>query len=586
MRLAPLFLHLALHLAVLLALPMALASAPARAAFPAPARAPTAMAATASPYATDAALAILDDGGNAVDAAVAAALVISVVNPFDTGLGGGGFAVVHLAGKDGKAPLTRALDFRERAPAAATRDMFLGPDGKVIEGLSLDGHKSVAVPGTVAGLRELHRAHGRLPWRLVVKPAVDVARNGFVITDEWVASFEWRKDVLTRFDATRAAFMKRDATGAQVPFDRGDVLRQRDLARTLVDIARDARSFYEGRVARAIVAEMERGGGLVSAADLKGYQPVWREPLCAPWRDLQLCTMPPPSSGGVALMQILRLLDGTDLKALGWHHPDAVHRMIEAMRIAYADRATHLGDPAFTPVPVAELTSPGYAALRRKEFDGPRARASADVKAATPEQLATLLKESADTSHLSVVDGERNAVSLTFTVNYGFGSGVIVPGTGVLLNDEMDDFAAAPGVPNAFGLVGGDANSVQPGKVPLSSMTPLIATREGRFFLSAGSPGGSTIITTVLQTLLHVVDYGMDCQAAVAAPRLHHQWLPETTRLEELGFDTATRGALELRGHAFKVTGGWGNAMCIRARDDGTLEGGADPRGEGVARGL
>lgn len=570
---------------LLLALVAALAPTAARAAFPAPARADGGMAATASPYATAAALAILDDGGNAVDAAVAAALAISVVHPFDAGLGGGGFAVVHLAGRDGKPAAMRALDFRERAPAAATRDMYLGPDGKVIEGLSLDGHKSVAVPGTVAGLRELHRAHGRLPWRLVVKPAVDLARNGFVVGEEWVASFEWRKDVLLRFDATRAAFMKKDRGGAQVPYARGDVLRQRDLARTLVDIARDARSFYVGRVAQAVVAEMQRGGGLVTADDLKHYQPVWRDPLCAPWKDLRLCTMPPPSSGGVALVEILQLLEGTDLKALGWHHPDALHRMIESMRIAYADRATHLGDPAFTPVPVAELTSPGYAALRRTEIDPQRARRSTDVKAGSAEQLARGSRESQDTSHLSVVDAERNAVSLTFTVNYGFGSGVVVPGTGVLLNDEMDDFAAAPGVPNAFGLVGGDANSVQPGKVPLSSMTPLIVTQGERFFLTAGSPGGSTIITTVLQTLLHVVEYGMDCQAAVAAPRFHHQWLPDTTRFEELGFDVATRSAMEQRGHHLKVTGGWGNAMCIRALDDGRLEGGADPRGEGVARG-
>lgn len=544
------------------------------------------MAATASPYATDAALTVLEDGGNAVDAAVAAALAISVVNPFDAGLGGGGFAVVRLAGREGKPAVTRALDFRERAPAAATRDMFLGPDGNVVPGLSLDGHKSVAVPGTVAGLRELHKAHGRLPWRLVVKPAVDLARNGFVVGDEWVASFEWRKDVVTRFAATRAAFMKRDATGAEVPYQRSDLLRQRDLARTLQDVARDPRSFYEGRIAQAIVAEMQQGGGLVTAEDLKSYQPVWREPLCGAWRDLELCTMPPPSSGGVALFEMLRLLDGVDLRGLGWHHPDAVHRLIESMRIAYADRAEHLGDPAFTPVPVAQLTSPAYAALRRGQIDDRRASKSSDVKAASAAQLATIKHESPDTSHLSVVDGERNAVSLTFTVNYGFGSGVVAPGTGVLLNDEMDDFAASPGVPNAFGLVGGDANSIQPGKVPLSSMTPLVVTKGGNFFLTAGSPGGSTIITTVLQTLLHVVDYDMDCQAAVAAPRLHHQWLPESTRLEALGFDTATKGALELRGHAFTTTGGWGNAMCIRALDDGTLEGGADPRGEGVARGL
>ena len=569
----------------------ALAAARARAAFPAPATSKEAMAATAHPAATQAAIDVLDAGGNAVDAAVAAAFAISVVEPFSAGIGGGGFAVVHLEPRDGKPGAEKALDFREVAPKAATRDMYVdAATGKVRAGASVDGHLSVAVPGTVAGLFELHHALGKLPWRRVLKPAIDLARDGYLVSDHFVAAFEWRKAALERSAASRAVFMKHDKVGAEIAFEAGDRIKQRDLARTLKEIAADPRSFYEGRVGKAIDAEMKSGGGLVTLEDLKAYRPQWREPVCGPYEEIVLCTMPPPSSGGVHLLEILNLMKGTDLKALGWHHVDAIHRLVESMRIAYADRAVHLGDPAFTKVPVAELTSLAYADLRRKEIDPLRARKSTDVKAASPEMLAAIVagadKESHETSHLSVVDAQRNAVSLTFTVNYGFGSGVVVPGTGVLLNDEMDDFAAAPVVPNSYGLIGGEANSVQPGKIPLSSMTPLVATKGGHFFLAAGSPGGSTIITTVLQTVIHVVDYGMDAEAAVAAPRVHHQWMPDVVRVERFGLDDATAHALAARGHAIAVDDeGWGNAMCIVQRDDGTLEGGADPRGEGLARG-
>lgn len=560
-----------------------LASGGARAAFPEPALSREAMAATAHPLATAAALQILEDGGNAVDAAVAAAFAIAVVEPFSAGIGGGGFAMVHLEAHDGKAQQTLALDFRETAPLAATRDMYLDATTKAVrEGLSVDGHLSVAVPGTVAGLAELHAKHGSLPWRHLLKPAIDLARDGYLVSAHFTDSFRERQAVMTRFPSTRAVFMKKDRSGAEAPLAPGDKLKQRDLAKTLKEIAKDPRSFYEGRVANAIDAEMKAGGGALALADLKAYRPQWREPVCGDYQSLRLCTMPPPSSGGVHLLEILNLLQGTDLGALGWHHVDGLHRLIESMRIAYADRAVHLGDPAFTKVPVAALISKSYADARRKEIDPLKARKSADVKAATAEQL----KESNDTSHLTVVDAQRNAVSLTFTVNYRFGSGLIAPGTGVLLNDEMDDFAAAPGVPNSYGLVGGDANSVQPNKIPLSSMTPLVATKSGHFFMAAGAPGGSTIITTVLQTIINVVDFGMDAQAAVSAPRVHHQWLPDLTRIERFGLDQATQKALEARGHVFKIIdGGWGNATCVLERD-GVLQGGADPRGEGEARGL
>lgn len=561
-----------------------------------PAHSTKGMVATAHPLATEAALEILRAGGNAVDAAVAATFAISVVEPFSAGIGGGGFAVVHQE-PDGDEPgRISALDFRETAPLAATSTMFIDPaTGRVRDGLSTDGHLSVAVPGTVAGLQALHEAHGKLPWRRVVEPAIDLARDGFAVTPRLAEAITLRRDTLVRFPASAELFFKaarsKDGAQALVPLEPGDKFRQRDLANTLRDIARNPRSFYEGRVARAIHEEMKRGGGLLTQEDLRAYKPTWREPVCGPWRDLRLCAMPPPSSGGVHLLQILRLLEGTDLQALGWHSADGLHKLIEAMRIAYADRAVHLGDPAFVKVPVAELTSKNYADLRRPEIDPLRARRSADVKAASPEVLARVAAsmaskhESQDTSHLVVVDDRHNAVSLTFTVNWVFGSGLVVPGTGVLLNDEMDDFAAAPGVPNLFGLVGGEANAVQPKKIPLSSMTPLIATREGKFFLAAGSPGGSTIITTVLQTLLHVAVWGMDAQAAVAAPRLHHQWLPDKVTVDKFGFDVATLQELERRGHRIEESAGWGNAMCVVRGANGILEGGADPRGEGLALG-
>jgi gamma-glutamyltranspeptidase/glutathione hydrolase len=556
-----------------------------------------AMAATAHPLATEAALQILADGGNAVDAAIAATFAISVVEPFSAGIGGGGFAVLL----DAKSSDVFALDFRERAPRAATRDMYLDEKGQVISGRSVDGWLSVAVPGTVAGLWALHQKHGRLAWKKLVRPAEKLAREGFLVGTRFVEDFTERESAMTREPATRAVFMKRDAQGRQVPLARGDRLVQKDLAATLATLARSPRALQEGALARTIAAEMKKHGGLITADDLASYAPVWREPLCGPYKDLTLCTMPPPSSGGVHLLQILRLLDGTDLSKVPWHDVDALHRLIEAMRIAYADRAVWLGDPAFVDVPTSPLISPAYAALRRAEINPLQVTPSSRVKAGTPVQLGlpattpvpTLRavdddgapREGKHTSHLTVVDEERNAVSLTFTVNYGFGSGVVVEGTGILLNDEMDDFAAAPGVPNAYGLLGGEANAVAPGKIPLSSMTPLIATKNGKFFLTAGAPGGSTIITTTLQTVLHVVDWGMNAAEAVGAPRIHQQHSPEATRIEVFGLDPATKAALQARGHTFRESQGWGNAMCIVQRPDGTLEGGADPRGEGSARG-
>jgi gamma-glutamyltranspeptidase / glutathione hydrolase len=554
------------------------------AAAPAPATSAHGMAATAHPLATAAAIEMLEAGGNAVDAAVAATFVISVTSQAQAGLGGGGFAVLHLEPTANGPGVIKALDFREVAPKAATREMYQ-KDGKIIDGASLDGALAVAVPGTVAGLHALHTAHGRLPWRRLLRPALAAARDGFVVGEDFVASFERRKEVLMRFAATRDAFMKKDGKGGHTPLVVGDRLKQPELARTLEAIAKDPRALQQGPVANAIAKAIASEGGIVTKEDLAAYAPRWRDPLCAPWQDLELCIMPPPSSGGVHVIQMLRLLEGTDLKALGWHHPDALHALIESMRIAFADRATHLGDPSFTPVPTDALTSRAYADARKKEIDPKRARKSSDVRAATAAQLELFRRESADTSHLSVVDRDKNAVSLTFTVNYTFGSGLVAKGTGILLNDEMDDFSAMPGVPNKYGLLGGEANAIAPGKVPLSSMTPLVARRGGKLVMTAGSPGGSMIITTVLQTLLHVAVYDMNCQEAVSAPRIHHQWMPDRTDIEPRGLDAMTEKELSARGHTLSTRPAWTKAMCIRVREDGLLEGGADPRSEGNASG-
>ncbi|MBD1920228.1 gamma-glutamyltransferase [Microcoleus sp. FACHB-831] len=550
----------------------------APAAFVQPLRTKKGMVVSAHPLGSEAGVAMLRKGGNAVDAAVATTFAISVVEPFSAGIGGGGFLLLHL-------PQTgemKALDFRERAPLKATRNMYLDATGKVRPNVSVDGHLSVAVPGTVAGLYEIHRKYGKLPWQEVIAPAIKLADEGFIISDRFVSRVEQRKDALLKNPAARQIFTRNGAM-----FQGGDRLVQKDLAKTLQAIARDPQNFYTGNIARAIADDMAKNGGIITLEDLKSYKTTWREPVCGNFRKAKICSMPPPSSGGVHLLQILNIIGNTDLKSKGWHHPDTLHLMIEAMRIAYADRAVYLGDPDFVKVPVNALISPAYAANRRQEINMQRARQSSEVKAGTREIIQRFAnsKESQDTTHLTVVDEQRNTVSLTFTVNYGFGSGVVVPGTGILLNDEMDDFAAAPGVPNVFGLVGGEANAIAPAKIPLSSMTPVIVTENGKLRMAAGSPGGSTIITTVLQVVLNVLEYGMDASSAVSAPRLHHQWLPDQSRMDKFGFDAATIEELRRRGHKIEETNPWGNANAIVVTPDGFLEGAADARGEGSPNG-
>jgi gamma-glutamyltranspeptidase / glutathione hydrolase len=570
-------------------------SAPVFAAFPRPARSQNGMVASAHPLATQAGVTMLQQGGNAVDAAVATTLAISVVEPFAAGIGGGGFMLAQVGNQ------TTALDFRERAPQKASRNMYLDAQGKVRPNASLEGHLAAGVPGTIAGLAAAHQKYGKLPWRSVVAPAIKIARDGFIVSELYTEQAKSKQKLLASNPAAREIFTRNGR-----PLQPGERLVQQDLARTLNAVARNPQDFYTGTIARAIDRDMRQNQGLINLADLRAYRPKWRVPLCGKFRQYDVCSMPPPSSGGVHLLQILNTIGTTDLAKMGWHSSDALHLLVESMRIAYADRSKYLGDPDFTKVPVAALTNPAYANQRRQEIKLDKARPSNIIQPVAPEILkqfdrasvgvpprGTLpinnkqpLPESRDTSHLTVVDKDRNVVSLTFTVNYRFGAGVVVPGTGILLNDEMDDFAVAPGVPNVFGLVGGDANAIAPGKTPLSSMTPTIVTENGKFRLAIGAPGGSTIITTVLQILLNVLEYKMDVGTAVAAGRIHHQWLPDKLNVEPWGFDPATLAELRRRGHSIEQREYWGNANAIQQLPDGKLEGAADPRGEGVARGF
>jgi gamma-glutamyltranspeptidase / glutathione hydrolase len=536
------------------------------------------MVTSAHSLASEAGVTILKQGGNAIDAAVATTLAISVVEPFSAGIGGGGFLLYRQA----NTRTITALDFREKAPQAATQTMYLDAQGKVKPNASTDGYLAVAVPGTVAGLVAIHQRYGRRPWATLVQPAITLAEQGFTVRDPFTQATAQRLNFLKRNPAARAIF----APNGQ-PLKSGTRLVQRDLGRTLRTIAQNPNAFYTGTIATAIARDMQRNGGLVTTNDLKAYRPTWRSPVCGTFKRMEICSMPPPSSGGVHLIQLLNLWSGANFAQTPWHNPNALHFMAESMKIAYADRAIHLGDPRFFTVPVTALINPAYAALRRGEISMSRTRPAASVKAASPELLQRYLSqsESTETSHLNVVDQSRNAVSLTFTINLGFGAGVVAADTGIILNNEMDDFAIAPNTPNAFGLVGQQANAIAPGKIPLSSMTPTLVTENGRLKLAVGSPGGSTIITTVYQILLNTLNYNMDAGQAVAATRLHHQWLPNTLRVEKYGFDPLTLKALKTRGHEVVEQAPWGNANLIMMKPDNTLAGAADPRGEGAAVG-
>jgi gamma-glutamyltranspeptidase/glutathione hydrolase len=489
----------------------------------------------------------LRDGGNAVDAAVATAFALAVTHPTAGNIGGGGFMMVRTA-----SGAAAAYDFRETAPARATATMFLR-DGKYDERIHHQGHRAVGVPGTVAGLHLAWQQHGKLPWPRLVAPAIALARDGFPISAGLARSLASALNAMKPYPASIAQFSKNGT-----PYEAGEMLRQPDLARTLQRIAdQGPPGFYAGETALLIEKEMAAHGGLITRDDLARYQAKRREPVRGTYRGYEILSMPPPSSGGVALVEMLNILEGYDLKASGFGAAQTIHLMIEAMRRAYADRARHLGDPDFNrEMPIERLTSKAYAAELRKTIDRDRASRSSPDRFSWPP-------EAAETTHFSVVDADRTAVSMTYTLEQGYGAKIVVPGGGFLLNNEMGDFNAAPGLTTAQGLIGTEPNLAAPGKRMLSSMTPTILVRDGRFAIATGSPGGRTIINTVLQTIVNVVDFGMNAQEAVDAGRFHHQWLPDTVSLERFAFSPDTLALLRARGHELREAGAQGDAEVI-----------------------
>lgn len=544
------------------------------------AESPKSMIVTAHPLATQAGLAILQQGGNAVDAAIAASLVISVVRPQSTGIGGGGFLLYF----DQTTKQTQALDFRERAPAAATVHMFVDKTGKPkdssyqgtpVPQASLNGHLAVGTPGLIDGLLETHRRWGSRPLPELMAPAIKIAREGFPIYPELARSIKNRAAILGIFPSSKKIFFRPNGE----PKSAGDQLVQEDLARTLTLVSQKGRAgFYEGVVAKQIVAEMQRGKGLITLQDLKNYRTKVQTPVRGTYRGYEVVSMPPPSSGGVHLIQMLNMLENYDLSKEQVHSPTYTHILAEVMRRAYADRAEYLGDPAFVRVPVNGLTNKKYANSLIQSISPEQATPSSAVKPGNPA-----FYESASTTHISVVDPKGNAVATTQTINYTFGSGVVAEGTGVVLNDEMDDFAIQPGVPNVFGLVGSKANAVAANKTMLSSMTPtLIFNQQHQLDMILGSPGGSKIITAVLQTVVNHIDFKLHPLEAVHTTRIHHQWSPDILYMEEPAA-TLTK-ALTDRGYKIENSDGIGDVQAI-FRDGGQWIGVADARSTGTPAG-
>ena len=523
------------------------------------------MVSSQNAHASEVGAQVLADGGNAVDAAVAVGFALAVTLPRAGNLGGGGFMLVH----DAAADETVAIDYREAAPRRATRDMFLDADGNVDQQRARFSHLSAGVPGTVAGLWRAHRDYGKLPWKRVVEPAIRLARDGFEVTYDLAGLLASREERLCRFEAACRYFYK---PGGE-PYQPGERFLQPDLADTLQVIAdQGPDAFYRGAIADKIVAEMERGGGFIDAESLAAYEPAVREPARGNYRGYEVLTMPPPSSGGIHVVQMLNILENFPMAEFGSGSADAIHVLAETARLAYADRSKHLGDPDYYDVPADWLTSKAYARRLAATIDMKQARPSSEVAPGVPPAY-----ESPDTTHFSVMDRDGNVVSNTTTLNFSFGSGIAVAGAGFLLNNEMDDFSAKAGVPNAFGLLGGEANEIERGKRPLSSMTPLIVLDDGNAWFATGSPGGSRIITTVLQMVVNVIDHGMNIAEAEAAPRMHHQWYPDVLQLES-GISPDTIRILEARGHEIAATQWSMGSLQTVAYEDGVFRGSSDPR--------
>jgi gamma-glutamyltranspeptidase/glutathione hydrolase len=522
---------------------------------------------SAHPLASMAGLSMIRQGGNAVDAAIATQFALAVVFPGAGNLGGGGFMVIRLAGHK-----NITLDFREKAPAAATQDMYLDAQGNPVKGKSINGHPAAGVPGSVAGIFAALR-YARLPIKKLIQPAIDLAANGFVITAAEARNLNDAQDDFKKYNTVPPVFIK--ASGWKA----GDTLVQKDLAKTLL-LIRDqgAKGFYEGETARLIVAEMQRGQGLISYEDLKNYQAKEREPMVFTYKkDYTVVTMPLPSSGGILLPQLMRMVENRNLAADGFHTVKSIHLMAEAERLAYADRAKFLGDPDFYKAPVKTLISYPYLQARMAGFNPDSAGKSENVKAGE-------IPESDETTHLDTYDKDGNAVSLTTTLNGWYGCKTVVGHAGFFLNNEMDDFSMKPGVPNMFGAIGGEANAIRPGKRMLSSMTPTIVLKNNRPWLVVGTPGGTTIITSVFQTLVNIIDFNLSAEDAVNKPKFHHQWLPDTLFMER-GFPDSVVTGLRNMGYKIVERNSIGRTEVIRISPNGTIEAVADGRGDDAADG-
>jgi len=545
-----------------------------------PTHAPHAMVASVHELASRAGIEMLQAGGNAVDAAVATGFALAVVHPQAGNIGGGGFLLLRTSTGE-----THFIDFREKAPAAAAENMYLDAQGNVIQDLSVVGYKSVAVPGSVAGLAYAEKKYGKLSLEKVIAPAIKLAREGFPLAYE--DTEDLRDQDLANFADSHRIFHR----GGKF-YQPGDVLQQPELARTLERIAKNPADFYHGALAGEIAAAIQKGGGLVTTEDLARYEVKEREPIRGTYRGYEIISAPPPSSGGVALIETLNILEGFDLAKLGNRSAETIHLTSEAFRRVFYDRTDFLGDPDFAKIPVPQLIDKKYAAAWRASIDPNRASNSKDLKRPAFEELERManatpgaVREPENTTHYSVVDPEGNAVAVTTTLNDSFGSRVTAEGLGFLLNDEMDDFAAKQGVPNAYGLIQGPANAIGPNKRPLSAMTPTFVLKDGKLFLVLGSPGGPTIITTVANVLMGVIDFGLDIQEAVNAPRFHHQWLPDQILIEDR-ISPDTMNVLRSKGHKLAIEHFWGDGECIMI-DPKTGErlGASDGRNNGKAVG-